>query len=268
MDVQALAQEFLEVRGRGGSLIPPSTRFEDWNLAAGYAVGHELAKLRQKSGWVSAGRKIGFTNKTIWPSLGMDTVIWAYIYEQTIHYAHNNEAELSLARTYSTLIEPEIVFKLKAPLTASDSDPVTILEKVEWLALGYEVVDCNFPAWKFIPSDAVADFGLHFGLIIGEPQPIRDPSRLAEELGSFQIKLFKDGQEAARGKGSDVLEASPAAGLHWLARTLEEQGAPPLAAGEIITTGTLTPAPEVKPGQAWNTTVEGIELPGLFLRFT
>lgn len=267
-NVRALAQEFLEVRGRGGPLAPPSARFEGWNLAAGYAVGSELVKLRRELGWVTAGRKIGFTNKTIWPTLGMDTVIWAYTYNQTIRYASQNQAELSLAATYSTLIEPEIVFKLKAPLTASDTDAASILEKVEWLALGYEVVDCNFPDWKFIPSDAVADFGLHFNLIIGDPQPVTDPARLAEELRSFKVKLFKDGQEVAQGKGSDVLDDSPTLALNWLARTLEQQSASALAAGEVVTTGTITPAPEVKPGQVWHTSVEGINLPTLTLRFT
>lgn len=268
MDVQALAQEFLKVRSQGAPLTPPSARFADWNLEAGYAVGNELEKLRRAAGWVPVGRKIGFTNKTIWPSLGMDTVIWAYTYQQTVQYAENNQADLSLAKTYSCLIEPEIVFKLKVPLTASDTDPVAILEKVEWLALGYEVVDCNFPEWKFIPSDAVADFGLHFNLIIGDRQPVDDPARLADELRTFSVKLYKDGQEAATGKGSDVLDASPVLALNWLARTLEQQGAEPLAAGEIITTGTITPAPQVTPGQTWHTTVDGINLPTLTLSFT
>jgi 2-oxo-3-hexenedioate decarboxylase len=269
-NVPALAKEFLEVRGRGGQLTPPSARFDNWNLAAGYVVGAELVRLRRERGWVTVGRKIGFTNKTIWPSLGMDTVIWAYTYNQTVHYAAQNQAELSLTGTCSTLIEPEIVFKLKAPLTVQDrlEDAAALLEKVEWLALGYEIVDCNFPEWKFIPSDAVADFGLHFNLFIGDTQPVTDPARLAEELHNFKVNLFKDGQAAAQGQGSDVLDSSPALALGWLARTLAEQGSPALAGGEIITTGTITPAPPVKPGEVWRTGVEGIDLPPLTLRFT
>jgi 2-keto-4-pentenoate hydratase len=270
LNSRALAQEFLEVRGRGGSLTPPSARFENWNLAAGYAVGTELDRLRREQFWVPAGRKIGFTNKTIWPALGMDTVIWAYTYDQTVNYLTGNQAELSLAGTYSTLIEPEIVFKLKAPITADDrlDDGAALLEKVEWLALGYEIVDCNFPEWKFVPSDAVADFGLHYRLFIGDRQPVTDPARLAEELHSFKIKLFKNNQEAAQGSGSDVLDSSPVLALGWLARTLAQQGAPALEAGEVITTGTITPAPQVKPGEFWHATVDGIDLPALGINFT
>ena len=266
-DTKTLAQEFLEVREKGGSLIPPSHRYEDWNLSAAYEVGSELYKSRREMGWIPAGRKIGFTNKTIWPSLGMDTVIWAYTYEQTVSFAAGNQAELSLANTYSCLIEPEIVFKLKAPITASDTEATAILEKVEWLALGYEVVDCNFPEWKFVPTDAVADFGLHFRLIIGETFPVTDPARLSEELRTFRATLFKNGEVAAKGTGSDVLD-SPALALGWLARTLEQQGATSLVAGEIVTTGTITPAPIVSPGETWRTTVEGISLSPLILSFT
>jgi 2-keto-4-pentenoate hydratase len=40
---------------------------------------------------------------------------------------------------------------------------------------------------------------------------------------------------------------------------------PPVAAGEIVTTGTLTAALPVKPGETWSTALSGIELPGLEL---
>jgi 2-oxo-3-hexenedioate decarboxylase len=38
-------------------------------------------------------------------------------------------------------------------------------------------------------------------------------------------------------------------------------------AGEIVTTGTLTPALPVRGGETWSTRLAGIELPGLALRF-
>jgi 2-oxo-3-hexenedioate decarboxylase len=42
---------------------------------------------------------------------------------------------------------------------------------------------------------------------------------------------------------------------------------PPLAAGEIVTTGTLTRALPVKPGETWSTTLSGVALPGISVRF-
>jgi 2-oxo-3-hexenedioate decarboxylase len=40
-----------------------------------------------------------------------------------------------------------------------------------------------------------------------------------------------------------------------------------LAAGEIVTTGTLTRAMPVRPGETWSTTLSGIALDGIKLRF-
>jgi 2-keto-4-pentenoate hydratase len=38
---------------------------------------------------------------------------------------------------------------------------------------------------------------------------------------------------------------------------------PPVQAGEVISTGTLTELFPVSPGETWSTTIGGIELPGL-----
>ena len=42
---------------------------------------------------------------------------------------------------------------------------------------------------------------------------------------------------------------------------------PPLAAGEIVSTGTLTRALPVKPGETWTTKLKGIALEDASLRF-
>jgi 2-oxo-3-hexenedioate decarboxylase len=36
----------------------------------------------------------------------------------------------------------------------------------------------------------------------------------------------------------------------------------PLGAGEIVTTGTLTRAFPIRPGEVWTTTLSGLDLPG------
>jgi 2-oxo-3-hexenedioate decarboxylase len=42
---------------------------------------------------------------------------------------------------------------------------------------------------------------------------------------------------------------------------------PPLGAGEVISTGTLTLAPPIKPGERWTTRVKGIPLEEIAVRF-
>ena len=70
----------------------------------------------------------------------------------------------------------------------------------------------------------------------------------------------------ARGHARDVL-GGPLSALRWLVEDLARRPeAPPLAAGEVVTTGTLTGAHPVAPGEVWTTAVTGAPLLGLTLR--
>jgi 2-oxo-3-hexenedioate decarboxylase len=70
-----------------------------------------------------------------------------------------------------------------------------------------------------------------------------------------------------RGAGENVL-GSPLLALGHLVELLAKQpDAPPLCAGEIVTTGTLTDAHPVAAGEAWSTEIRGLPLPGMNVRF-
>jgi 2-oxo-3-hexenedioate decarboxylase len=45
------------------------------------------------------------------------------------------------------------------------------------------------------------------------------------------------------------------------------RGFSPVAAGEVVTTGSLTAALDVASGETWSTTLSGIALPGLAITF-
>jgi 2-oxo-3-hexenedioate decarboxylase len=72
----------------------------------------------------------------------------------------------------------------------------------------------------------------------------------------------------AEGGGKNIL-ASPALCLAELASAASRQKyAEPLAAGEIITTGSMTDAQPIAANQTWTATLEGLPLPPLTLRTT
>jgi 2-oxo-3-hexenedioate decarboxylase len=88
---------------------------------------------------------------------------------------------------------------------------------------------------------------------------------LAEELPRFKVRLLKDGELAEEGSGRSSLR-SPALCLGELAAGLARQpGAEPLAAGELISSGTLTTSCPIAPGETWSVEVEGIDLAPLTL---
>ena len=260
MDVKELARELLTAHTTGRTLpASPSSRDASFSLATAYAVESEIVRLRQAEGRTPAGLKVGFANKAMWRALKLETLVWAHMYDDTVRYADVNRASLSLLHMVAPKIEPEIVLKVKQPLTGS-TDAAAILSHVEWIALGFEIIDCVFPDWKFQPVDFVAALGLHKALIVGDPRRVTTAAipKLAEELPAFKLRLSKDGQLVEEGSGKNALR-SPALCLGELARVR------PLQPGELVSSGTLTTSTLIAAGEEWTAEVEGLDLPPLAL---
>ncbi|HYE85900.1 MAG TPA: hypothetical protein VEA16_06075 [Vicinamibacterales bacterium] len=263
VDVRALAREIADAYARRVLTTAPSSREAGLDLVSAYAVEQELVHLRQAQGHRTAGRKVGFANRAMWRVLKLDTLVWAHMYDDTVHHAAGNTFELSVSRMVAPKIEPEIVFRLKKPLDGA-VDAAAVLECVDALALGFEIIDCVYPDWKFTPVDFVAAYGLHAGLVVGAPQTVHlaDIPALVEQLASFTVTLQKNGEVVAQGAGRNSLK-SPALCLGELGSALLKQGAPPLAAGEYVSSGTLTEAQAIAPGETYSATVDGLDLPAL-----
>jgi 2-dehydropantoate 2-reductase len=265
-DVEAVARELLTAYQTGQMVeIPPSAR--GFDLDACYAVEWEIKRLREQAGHKAAGRKVGFANKAMWRILKLPTLVWGHMYDDTVHYAQGNSAALALPKARSLKIEPEIMFGLKRPITSELSDPAAALEACEWIAFGFEIIDCPFPDWKFQPGDFVASLGLHAALVVGERHTVTPDSipALLEQLPAFKVRMSKNGQFVEEGVGKNSLR-SPALCLAELASAILKRGQPPLGVGEIISSGTLTAGHWLAQGDTWTAELSGISLPNLTLR--
>lgn len=230
-----------------------------------YAIAREIHDRRVARGEHPVGRKIGFTNRTIWPEYGVYSPIWAHVYDSTVAYADGTRARVCVSDLPEPRIEPEIVlhFARKPPVTR---DVEAILAAIDWIAHGYEIVQSVFPGWKFKGPDTMAAFALHGRLVIGPPVRVSDIPDCAAKLARFRIALSQGGTLKAQGSGANVLD-SPLLAFAHMADLLERQpGFAPVQAGEIVTTGTLTAALPVKAGETWSTALDGIELPGLAIQ--
>ena len=103
------------------------------------------------------GRKIGFTNRTIWPEYGVYAPIWGYVFDRSL-YDLTALDTLPLASFSEPRIEPEIVFGLSAAPSAQ-MDETALSSCIEWVALGFEIVQSIFPGWKFSAADTIAANG-------------------------------------------------------------------------------------------------------------
>lgn len=233
--------------------------------AAGYAAALALHQARLAEGWRPVGRKIGFTNRSIWPRYGVYEPIWGMVYDRTLAQAEDGRATVPLSGLQQPRIEPEIAFKLAAP--PRSSSPADLLGCIEWAAHSIEIVQCDRPGWQTSLEHSTAFNGLHGRLILGTPIAMARLPGLEALLPQLEMILRKGESAVDRGKGEIVL-GSPLLALGYLVELLNKQPlAPPLAAGEIVSTGTLTDAHPVAPGETWRTEIAGLPLPGLEISF-
>lgn len=259
-EIHAIVRTILDAQDHAASIEPITSLEPDFDLDAAYAVAGLVHKSKLSRGATPVGRKIGFTNSSLWTEYNVHAPIWAYVYDTTVTQLQKPSGTCSMHGLVEPKIEPEIVVRLGNSVDASMSiDDITA--SIDWIAHGFEIVQSHFPGWRFQAPDTVANSGLHGKLIVGPPQPVAeigdDP---VSTLTSFSLDLNCDGTHIESGKGENVL-GNPIAAIMHLARLLDSENS--LAAGEIITTGTITRAYSIAEGQSWQTTLSGIALPDL-----
>lgn len=253
-----IARELLALLGTGrqsGDITVP-------DMEAARRVTARVRALREARGERVVGRKIGFSNRTIWPLYGVDGPIWNYVWDTTLHAAAESPG-LDLATFAEPRIEPEIVLHLaRAPEPGMDE--TALLGCIDRVAHGFEIVQSIFPGWKITAAGAAAAYGLHGALLVGPWAEIgADRAGWAARLADFTLTLRRDGTAVETGHARNVLDG-PVTALRHLVDTIGD-GPERLQAGEIVTTGTLTDAQPMVPGAVWSTSFDGIALPGLRL---
>jgi len=267
--IQEIASRLIEAQDHATTLAPIAAATAGFDVDAAYDVLAAIESHRIAQGWRPVGRKIGFTNRTIWPRYGVYQPMGARVWSHTVQYAASGRATQSLAGVVQPRIEPEVVFKLAAPVREG-ADARAVLMATEWIAAGFEIVQRHFPGWTFQAADCTAAVGLHAALIVGEPYALDAASRavMAGLLPTFRATLRKADVVVDTGVGANVLD-SPALAVAHLAGVLEQHPRhPPLAAGEIVTTGTITDAWPVCAGETWSSDYGELPVRGLTLTFT
>jgi 2-oxo-3-hexenedioate decarboxylase len=267
IEIQAIATEVFGTLDTGRQIEPFSSRISSFKLDDAYRVTAAVRKMREARGELPVGRKIGFTNRTIWLEYNVYAPIWGYMYDRTVHNLAEIGDTFSLVGLAEPRIEPEIVFKLALP-PAPGMDEMALLAGIEWVAHGFEVVQSIFPGWQFSAPDTVAAFGLHGALLIGPRHSIATHAEdWSQTLSTFEIDLKRDCAVLDHGRATNVMGGPVLALLHLIDLLGRDQVNPPLAAGEIVTTGTLTRALPVSAGETWTTELTGVALDGICVRF-
>ncbi|MCP4999827.1 MAG: hydratase [Hyphomicrobiales bacterium] len=260
--IEAYTAELLKAYDAGRQIAPISDGDPAFDDEAAYRIAREITELREARGERQVGRKIGFTNRTIWPIYGVSGPMWGPVWDTTLHEI--GDGLHTLPPVPEPRLEPEIAFSLKSAPRVGMSE-AALAGCIAWVSHGFEIVFSPFPDWRFSGADCTAAFGLHSALYLGPRLPLTQS--IINQLPRFRIALEGPDGKRLTGCGADVLDG-PLRALGYLLDTLAtDPGATPVGEGEIITTGTLTDAMPISPGDRWTTRLDGIDLPGATIAF-
>ena len=265
MDAETIADRLLQAQDDRATLPLLSETISGFDVPRAYDVLFEITARRRARGWTPVGWKMGFTNRTLWPRYDVWQPMWAPVWDHTLHQASDGHGVLDLTALVQPRIETEVVFCLRDDLPATD-DTRTVLAHTAWIAAGFEIVQCHFAGWRFAAADCTAAFGLHGALVVGKPLLLDDSERdrLVGDLTQAAVTLRRGDEIVDTGSSSVVLD-SPASALAHLSRCLDEQRRARLRANDVITTGTITDAWPVAPGETWTSDYGELGIDGLSL---
>lgn len=256
---ESAAADTIYAAFHGNCQIRPITEvLSDLTVDDGYRIAAAVHDRRLATGDRIAGRKIGFTNRTIWPIYNVHAPIWGWMYEHAVQDIPA-DGVITLPALPEPRLEPEIAFGFKASPTP-DMDLDGLAACIDWVAHGIEIVVSLYPGWRFTAPDAVAAMAMHGALWLG-PRRAATPERLGA-LSTCRLTLTGP-DETLTGSGADVLGGPLAALQHLVGEVHRMPGATPIQPGEVVTTGTLTDARPIAPGQCWSTSFDTPVLDGL-----
>jgi 2-keto-4-pentenoate hydratase len=238
-------------------------------VPAAYQSALAVRALRVARGEQPRGFKVGFTNRMLWQRYGVYAPMWGTVWNTTLSFC-DGEGTVDLAATAQPRLEPECVFGFRATPPAG-AGLQELLDAVEWIAPGFEIVQSHMKDWKFSAGDTVADSGLHARLLVGRKIPVAQLPREAQafdaQLARARVVLRQGERQVDTGTGANVLDG-PLHALHHFVQELRNcPGAPDLQPGDVVTTGTWTDAYPAQPGETWRADFEAPLAP-LTIRFT
>src|SRR4051812_30913604 len=214
MDVNAIAAQVITSLTTHRQIPPFSQSWDEPGVACAYRLPALLRAAFEARGERITGRKIGFTNRRMWAAHGVQHPIWGYCTDATT-FELDTSPVFSVSAFAEPRIEPEIMLGIGKP-PSPKMDISDLLDCIDWIALGYEIVQSIFPGWKFSAFDTIAANALHGSLLVGKRHAI-SPRKDAwvSELASFSVELFCNGRSSQVGGGAFVLD-SPLLALRHL----------------------------------------------------
>ena len=232
------------------ALLPEDCR--PASLDEAYAVQAALnERLRATHGAV-CGRKIGCTTPVMQRYLEIAHPCAGALYDNRTHSA---PATVPYADHWRPGVECEIAVRLGQPLPAEavPFDRGAVADAVEACMAAIEIVDDRYDDFRALDTPTlIADDFFSAGAVLGSPVTAWRAVDLAAAGGVMAI----NGARVGAGTGADVM-GHPFEALTWLANHAAASGRP-LAAGDMVLTGSVVETKWVEPGDTVHVEIEGL----------
>lgn len=198
------------------------------SIAEAYAVQDRVLALRQDSGEVPIGWKVGCTSRAVQRQFGLDAPVSARLMAP---YVYDSGVRLDVGDFHGCAIEPEFAFRIGRdidPARLSDGD---LLSAIESVTAGIELHHYTFVHGEPTAQELIASNAIHAGLVLGAPA--RAP---LEDLALEGVGAWVDGALTESAMAAEILGSGPLASLRWLVRHLDDRGLR-VSAGELVIPG-------------------------------
>lgn len=235
-DLDSLAERLDTAATTAAATTQLTTAHPDLSLDDAYAIQRRLIAHREARGERIVGVKMGFTSRAKMAQMGVSDLIWGRL---TDAMQIADDGTLDMRRFVHPRIEPEVAFRLKAPL-AGPVGSAEAMAAIEAVAPAMEVIDSRYADFRFALEDVVADNSSSSAFVVGSWQPPFG------DLSNLGMVMSFDGRPVQFGSSGAIL-GNPLRSLIEAARLAGEAGVT-LEAGWIILCGAATNAEALRPG--------------------
>ena len=222
------------------------------SLDEAYAVQAALNQRLAETHGDVCGRKIGCTTPVMQRYLEIAHPCAGALYERR---TLNAPATVKYADHWRPGVECEIAVRLGQPLPsdAAPFDRAAVADAVEACMAAIEIVDDRYDDFRALDTPTlIADDFFSAGAVLGPPVVAWREVDLAAAGGAMAI----NGKNVGAGTGADVM-GHPFEALTWLANHAAACGRP-LAAGDVVLTGSVVETKWVEPGDTVRVAIEGL----------
>lgn len=195
------------------------------------------------------GKKIGLTSEAMRIMVGVDEPDYGHLFDDMYY---EMDVVIDVSEMLAPKIESEIAFVLNKELKGPGVKVTDVIEATAGVMPSFEIIDSRFKDPKIKFEDTVSDNGSSARLVLGTN--ITDIKSV--DLRTTGLVLEKNGKIIDTAAGAAVM-GNPAVAVAWLANKLHKYGIS-LKPGEVILSGSLTKAYEIKPGDVFTATFAGL----------